>query len=109
MNQVTTQVRGAAAPKGPGLWTVRGGIPRQVYWVLALIGLLLPLLGWWLASVVNGADAVFLPSPGKVWERTCDWWVDGGLNADIAISVYRVVGGFALSAVIALPLGLMIG
>ncbi|HET8870738.1 MAG TPA: ABC transporter permease, partial [Aquabacterium sp.] len=47
--------------------------------------------------------------PGKVWERTCDWWVDGGLNADIAISVYRVVGGFALSAVIALPLGLMIG
>ncbi|MDE2077565.1 MAG: ABC transporter permease [Burkholderiales bacterium] len=109
MTQAITRAQGAAAPKGPGLWTVRGGIPRQVYWALALLGLLLPLLGWWLATSVNGADAVFLPSPAKVWARAQDWWGDGGLTGDIAISVYRVVGGFALSAVIALPLGLMIG
>jgi len=105
----TPHKQGAAAPKGPGLWTVRGAIPRQVYWVLALIGLLAPLLGWWLASHVMGADAVFMPSPGKVWERVTDWWDTGGLMGDIGISVYRVVGGFALSAVIAVPLGLMIG
>lgn len=109
MSENTSSTRGAAAPKGPGLWTVRGSIPRHVYWVLALIGLLAPLVGWWLATSVSGADSVFLPSPGTVWERAHDWWTEGGLGGDIAISIYRVVGGFALSAAIALPLGLMIG
>lgn len=105
----TTPKSGAEAPKGPGLWTVRGPIPRQLYWVLALVGLLAPLLGWWLAASAGGADSVFLPSPGKVWERVHDWWASGGLGGDIAISICRVVGGFVLSAALALPLGLMIG
>ena len=90
-------------------WTVRGGIPSQAYAALALIGLVLPLLAWWLATYVGGADAVFLPSPGQVWHRTVDWWVEADLAGDILVSIGRVVGGFLLSAVIALPLGLMIG
>ena len=35
---------------------------------------MLPLLGWWLATAEAGADAVYLPSPGQVWQRTVDWW-----------------------------------
>ena len=94
---------------GPRWWVVRGSIPSQAYALLALIGLVLPLLGWWLATAVAGADAVFLPSPGQVWQRAVDWWREADLAGDILISVWRVVGGFLLSAVIALPLGLMIG
>jgi NitT/TauT family transport system permease protein len=96
------------APCSPSWWAVRGPIPRQLYWLLAALGLVLPILAWWLGSM-GATDHVFLPTPGKVWERTVTWWTEDGLLGDIGISVYRVVAGFLLSAVFALPLGLMIG
>ncbi len=99
----------ASPPGEPGLWAVRGPIPSVVYAALAMLGLVLPLLGWWLATSVAGADPVFLPSPSQVWTRLSDWWHEADLAGDIAISVYRVVGGFLLSALLAVPLGLMIG
>jgi NitT/TauT family transport system permease protein len=89
------------------LLTVRAPLGRRLYWTLALIGLLLPLAAWWLAS--GGEESVFLPSPVKVWARLVSWWVEDGLLGDIGVSVFRVVAGFALSALIALPLGLLIG
>jgi NitT/TauT family transport system permease protein len=91
------------------LWNVRAAIPSRIYWLLALIGLLLPLCGWWLAAQALGGESVFLPAPDKVWARVVSWWTADGLIDDIGISVFRVVAGFALSAVIALPLGLLIG
>jgi NitT/TauT family transport system permease protein len=90
------------------LWTVRGAIPRQVYLILAVVGLLLPVLAWWLATA-TGVDSVFMPGPGKVWARVATWWAEDDLPGDIGISVFRVVAGFLLSAMFALPLGLMIG
>ncbi|MDO9031579.1 MAG: ABC transporter permease, partial [Hydrogenophaga sp.] len=41
--------------------------------------------------------------------KTWTWATELGLLEDMGISVYRVVAGFLLSAVIALPLGLLIG
>ena len=95
-------------PCSPSWWTVRGAIPRQRYWLLAALGLVLPILAWWLGSM-GATDHVFLPTPAKVWDRTVTWWTEDGLLGDIGISVYRVVAGFLLSAVFALPLGLLIG
>ena len=99
----------APAPKPAGMWSVRGQITRRQYWLLAALGLVLPLLGWWLATTVGQADKVFLPAPADVWARAADWWQTADLAGDIAISMARVVGGFLLSALIALPLGLLIG
>jgi NitT/TauT family transport system permease protein len=91
-------------------WTApRQAIPTSAYWVLALLGLLLPLLGWALLAAAEVVDPVFLPGPGKVLERLGSWFSDDGLLGDMAISTWRVVAGWALSAVIALPLGLCIG
>jgi NitT/TauT family transport system permease protein len=44
-----------------------------------------------------------------VLTKTWTWLTETGLLDDMGISVYRVVTGFLLSAVIALPLGLFIG
>jgi NitT/TauT family transport system permease protein len=52
---------------------------------------------------------VFMPSLAQVLGRTVEWWTDADLLGDIGISFGRVVGGFVLSALIALPLGLLIG
>ena len=86
---------------------IRQGIPSGLYWGLAACGLTLPLLLWLLAAAGH-ADPVFLPSPARVAERIHLWW-DDGLMGDVGISTMRVVVGWAVSALFALPLGLMIG
>ena len=91
------------------LWTVRAPISRRAYWVLALTGLVTPLLLWTVLAAWGGMDATFLPAPLQVLDRTWTWATETGLMGDMGISVYRVVAGFLLSAVIALPLGLLIG
>lgn len=90
-------------------WTVRAPISRRQYWSLALTGLLLPLLGWAALAAWGGMDPVFMPSPQAVLLKTKEWWVEAGLLGDMGISIYRVVAGFLLSAVLALPIGLYIG
>ncbi|MGH6645968.1 ABC transporter permease [Aquabacterium sp.] len=95
-------------PRSPGLWAIRQAIPSSVYWTLAGVGLILPLLMWAVLAGTGTLDPVFLPGPGVVLERTKAWWADG-LLGDMGISVMRVVVGWALSALIAIPLGLFIG
>ena len=91
-------------------WTSpRQALPTSAYWALALVGLILPLLGWVLLSAAELVDPVFMPGPGQVLARMMTWLVDDDLLGDMAISTWRVVAGWALSAVIALPLGLCIG
>lgn len=98
----------AQAARPPSLLALRQGIPAGLYWGLAVLGLALPLMIWALASVSGRVDPVFLPGPWTVLERLQTWWADG-LMGDIGISTLRVVMGWALAALIALPLGLMIG
>ncbi|MEY8879369.1 MAG: ABC transporter permease [Leptothrix sp. (in: b-proteobacteria)] len=96
-------------PPPTGLWRVRSTIPTRAYWALAIIGLLLPLLGWALYAARAGNDPVFLPGPGRVLARALLWWREDELATDVWISCYRVVAGWGLSAVLALPIGLLIG
>ena len=91
------------------MFAIRQAIPRRLYALLALAGLLLPLLAWALLAALGQVDAVFLPGPGQVLARIRTWALEDGLLADTGISVLRVVAGWALSALIALPLGLFIG
>ena len=91
------------------MWSIRLAISRRSYGVLALTGLLVPLLGWALLSVFGGVSPVFLPSPDKVVMRIGNWAMEDDLLGDAAISTLRVVSGWALSALLAVPLGLLIG
>ncbi|WP_423747842.1 ABC transporter permease [Halopseudomonas nanhaiensis] len=77
--------------------------------ILATIGLCSPFIAWWLYTALGLADPLFMPSPEAVAQRVWRWWTDEGLLADIGISVYRVMAGFLLSALFALPLGLYLG
>jgi len=93
----------------PGMWVIRGSLSRRQTWLFAMLGLLIPLVLWWAASSASGVDKVFLPGPVDVFNRLVSWFAEDDLMGDVWISVYRVVMGFLLSAVIALPLALMIG
>jgi len=91
------------------LWSVRGEMPRSTYLLFALLGLLIPLLAWWALAASGIVDKVFMPGPLDVVHRLATWWGNDGLSSDIAISIYRVCAGWALSALFAVPLGLLIG
>jgi NitT/TauT family transport system permease protein len=99
----------AAAPARPGLWSIRGPMSQRRYWLFAAAGLIAPLLAWWIVANSGWVEKVFMPTPGAVWQRTVTWWSEDQLLQDMFISIYRVTSGWALSAVIALPLGLLIG
>jgi NitT/TauT family transport system permease protein len=98
-----------AAGRGPSLWSIRAAMGRRLYWSFALAGLVLPLACWWALSNAGLVDKVFMPTPADVWSRVVAWATEDGLLADTAISIYRVTAGWLLSALLALPLGLLIG
>ena len=91
------------------IWTIRGHLKHRIYLLFALVGLLLPLAAWWWLSDSGLMDKVFMPSPMDVLTRVYTWYKNDNLLNDMWISTYRVVAGFVLSAVLAIPLGLMIG
>lgn len=93
----------------PSLWAIGATISRRQYWLFAVTGLLLPLIAWSLLTAGDWIDPVFMPSPLRVLQRFQTWLMDDDLLRDTAISVYRVGAGFVLSAVLALPIGLLIG
>jgi NitT/TauT family transport system permease protein len=99
----------AAVTSRPGLWSIRAPMGRRLYCLFAAVGLILPLACWWVLSNAGLVEKVFMPTPGDVWKRVSLWWSHDGLVKDTFISIYRVTAGWLISAVIALPLGILIG
>jgi len=91
------------------LWKIRGSLSQRSYWTLAAVGLAVPLALWAGLTALGSVNRVFLPSPYDVVHRIATWFSDDDLLADVGISCFRVIGGWALSALVALPLGLFIG
>jgi len=78
-------------------------------WTLGLAGVLSVGLLWFLISASGMVDKLFLPSPAAVWSAGQEQAAEGVLWGDIRASVTRVGAGFALSALVALPLGIAMG
>jgi NitT/TauT family transport system permease protein len=97
-------------PKLKGPWLkIRAPIPRQLYWTLAIAGVLTPFVIWWIGAELAIVEPRFLPHPLAVLDRGYRWLFEEGLGADTLVSVERVFGGFLLAATIGLPLGVLIG
>jgi NitT/TauT family transport system permease protein len=93
----------------PSIWAIGASVTRTQYWAFAVTGLLTPLLLWAALSASGWVDPLFLPGPAAVAQRLFSWMLDDDLLGDASISMYRVMGGFLMSAVFALPIGLLIG
>jgi NitT/TauT family transport system permease protein len=78
-------------------------------WVLGLAGVLIVVVIWTAVTSAKLVDPLFLPSPAGVIAAGQSQAAEGVLWADLVASVGRVFGGFALSAVVALPLGIAMG
>ena len=84
-------------------------IQRRAYFSLAVVSLCL-LFGLW--AVLSYGDAVqnlFLPTPTQVWQAAVTESSTGILWPDIGASVLRIVLGFLISSVVAIPVGILMG
>jgi len=79
--------------------------------VVGAIGLLVFLGGWELLVRLGAIDPYFLPPPSTVLRRMTDMATGPGavLGHDIKMSTSRVLTGFLLSALVGVPLGLVMG
>jgi NitT/TauT family transport system permease protein len=90
-------------------WRLAEDIPPQLTWKLMVISTITPLLLWWLLSASNWVSDKFLPSPIDVAEAMMTLWDRGFLIQDTQASIARVTLGFVLAAIVATPIGILMG
>ena len=98
-----------AAKKRGGLFRISADIPVPLYWIIAISSFLLVMLAWCVLSYGHIVSALILPTPTKVVASMFKLWSAGELWPDIKISVFRIAIGFLASAILAIPLGILIG
>ena len=92
------------------MWAIRGTLDRRLYVLIAVSSFALWLVAWWAVTALQLVDPLFLPGrEAAVLRRFIQWLRHGDLLQDAGISTFRVMAGFLASAVMALPLGLIIG
>ncbi len=88
--------------------TPKQAIPRRIVIALGVGSFLVILVVWSLASVVID-NPLFAPSPARVWTAWVDMILHRGFLSDVGWSVFRIIAGFLIAAVMAVPLGLLMG
>ncbi|QEY31914.1 ABC transporter permease [Synechococcus sp. RSCCF101] len=102
-----TAFTGDAQPPG---WLRFGQVPgRQTRTALQTSSLLVPLLIWLTVSAFGWVDSAFLPSPGAVYRSLVEMIRSGIVFQDITASTGRVMAGFALATLAAIPIGILMG
>ncbi|OGP95900.1 MAG: nitrate transport permease nrtB [Deltaproteobacteria bacterium RBG_16_47_11] len=101
--------RKGAPRKLENLLSPREPIPKGLYLILALSSFAFFLILWSILTYGRFVDPLFLPSPGRVFQAGVDLFLELEFTTDILNSVYRVMMGFIIAALIGVPIGLIMG
>lgn len=77
--------------------------------LLGILFFVLFFAGWAYATLGGFVSRTFLADPITMLRDGYDLLVNQGFAYDIGMTIWRVVGGFVLSAIIAVPLGILMG
>jgi NitT/TauT family transport system permease protein len=91
------------------LLSPREPISKGLYIILALSSFAFFLILWSILTYGRFVDPLFLPTPGRVFRAGVDLFMELGFTIDIFNSVYRVMVGFFIAAIIGVPIGLIMG
>jgi taurine transport system permease protein len=94
---------GRVAPGGSRLGATSRSIGLGALSVVVLLG------AWHLVTAGGYISAIFLPSPLQVVGQARRYLADGSLFWHVLTSGRRVLAGFVLAAVVAVPLGIVLG
>lgn len=84
-------------------------VQKRTYGSLAVASLCLVFALWAVLSYTHAVEDLFLPTPTQVWQAAVTESNTGILWPDIGASVLRIVLGFAISSVVAIPVGMLMG
>ncbi|MBW4676568.1 MAG: ABC transporter permease [Desmonostoc geniculatum HA4340-LM1] len=90
-------------------WRIAEDIPKNLAWTLMFLSITIPILLWWVVSNTGLIPSLFLPTPSEVWGAFQRLLASGDLQKDIAFSLFRVLAGFSLAAIVSIPLGTLMG
>jgi sulfonate transport system permease protein len=82
---------------------------KVLYTIEYFLLLFLVIVFWWVLEKQGKLNPVILPSPSKVVDTFLGLLRSGTLVTNLAISVIRVLKGYALAAVSGIVLGILIG
>lgn len=90
-------------------FTPRQEISKKAYIILAVSMFAIVLLIWSIVTYGGIVNALFVPTPGKTLQAAVKLFTQLGYLGDVRITVVRVMVGFLIATVIALPLGILVG
>jgi NitT/TauT family transport system permease protein len=93
---------------------IREHVPVLLRWLLAAVPFTLLVALWFWGTTgddpaTRRISTMILPSPAEVFSSLGSLWVDSALMRNILLSLTRVLAGFAVAAVVAVPLGIAMG
>jgi taurine transport system permease protein len=104
--QQAASARSRAASRSAWIWS-------RPDWLLTALTIASVFLAWYAIAHFRLVSELFVPHPAAVWEAFTDVLTDGyrgpTLLHHLADSLYRVIAGFLLAVLTAVPLGLLIG
>lgn len=89
-------------------FTPKGTISKKSTVIISIIVFVILIGGWSAITCSGSVDPLFLPSPASI-VSTCIDLFHNGLMSDVLITVERVMGGFLIAAVFAIPIGILVG
>ena len=84
-------------------------IPRHLAVLFGVCSFALILLAWAILSYGGLVDPIFLPRPGALLRVGWEMLRSGELLEHTLVSVTTIMAGFALAALLAVPLGILMG
>jgi len=88
--------------------TPKQAIPGRARATLAVGSFVVVVGVWWLLAILV-QNPLFVPSPYQVVVTWWDMMVNLAFYNDVAWSSFRIIAGFLLAALVAVPLGLLMG
>jgi NitT/TauT family transport system permease protein len=95
--------------KSTVFWRLAEDIPPRLNLALMAASIGILLLLWLLITTFGSIDPKFLPSPGSVLQAFLRLWSTGELQKDTIASLWRVAMGFGSAAIVAIPIGVLMG
>jgi NitT/TauT family transport system permease protein len=84
-------------------------IPPRRKAVLGIAFFVVFVAGWSVATFGGFVSKLFLADPVTMLNEGWQLFTKFGFHKDIAITIWRVIGGFVLASVVAVPLGIAMG
>lgn len=91
------------------LLELRREIPRRYYLGAGAGFIALFVIGWFLLTGLGLVSRIFLPSPAAVWIELIRQIQSGLIWQDAGASLYRIMVGWLLATLLAVPIGVLMG